>query len=66
MVQNIVLNNSGANFSSWADGLRAQEDTAKVTGSPGSDAAIASELCSELESGSLAAFGRGLVANLTA
>ena len=66
MVQNLVLNNSDATFSAWADGLRAQEDTTKVTGSAGSDAAVAAELRSELESGSLAAFGRGLVANFTA
>ena len=66
MVQNIVLNNSDHNFSGWADGLRREEDTIKVTGSAGSDAAVVSDLRSELEAGSLAGMGRGLVANFTA
>ena len=66
MVQNLVLNNSDVNFSTWADGLRAAEDTTKVTGSPGSDAAVVADLRSELESGSLAGMGRGLVANFIA
>jgi hypothetical protein len=66
MVQNLVLNNSDFNFSSWADGLRREEDTVKVVASDGTDAAIVSSLRSELESGTLAGMGRGLIANFTA
>jgi hypothetical protein len=66
MVQNLVLNNSDVNFSTWADGLRRDEDTVKVVASDGTDAAVASSLRSELESGTLAGMGRGLIANFTA
>jgi hypothetical protein len=66
MVQNLVLNNSDANFSMWADGLRREQDTVKVVASDGTDAAVVSTLRSELESGTLAGMGRGLIANFTA
>jgi hypothetical protein len=66
VVQNIVLNNSSHNFSAWADGLRAEEDKTKVTGSDGSDAAVVASLRAQLESGALAASGRGHHVNASA
>ena len=53
MVQNLVLNNSDFNFSAQSDQLRANFDQTKVVPTPGTDAAILSNLRAQLESSSL-------------
>ena len=53
MVQNLVLNNSDFNFSAQSDQLRASDDRAKVVATPGTDAAVLSNLRAQLESGAL-------------
>jgi hypothetical protein len=66
MIQNLVLNNSDHNFSAWADGLRVEEDKTKVTGSPGSDAAVLGEERAQLEAGTLTSAGTGIHAEHSA
>ncbi len=60
MVQNLVLNNSDHNFSTWADGIRIEMDQTKVIASAGTDAAVNADLRGQLESGSLVASGVGI------
>ncbi len=60
MVQNVVLNNSDFNFSAHADQIRASQDQTKVVSTPGTDAAILSNLRGQLESGTLSSTGRGI------
>jgi hypothetical protein len=66
MVQNLVLNNSDRVFSSISDTLRASNDQPKVVPTPGTDAAVTSNLRSQLESGALTASGSGINANYSA
>jgi hypothetical protein len=66
MALNVVLNNSSHAFSVYDDTARAEFDQPKVTGSDGSDAQIAASLRGQLEDGSLAASGRGLIADFQA
>ncbi len=66
MVQNLVLNNSDHNFSSWADGIRIEMDHTQVVASAGTDAAVNADLRGQLESGALAASGRGINAEHSA
>jgi hypothetical protein len=66
MPLNVVLNNSSHVFSEYDDTSRAEFDVPKVTGSDGSDAQIVASLRGQLEDGSLAAFGRGLIADFQA
>lgn len=63
MVQNLVLNNSAHNFSTWADGIRIEMDQTKVIPSAGTDAAINAGLRGQLESDSLTAAGQGINAD---
>ena len=60
MIQNLVLNNSDFNFSTSDDQIRAGQDQTKVVATPGTDAAIVSNLRGQLESGTLNATGRGI------
>ena len=53
MVQNLVLNNSSHDFSAHSDAVRASEDQTRVVATPGTDAAILSNLRAQLESGAL-------------
>jgi len=66
MVQNLVLNNSDHAFSAQWDALRASTDQPKVVATPGTDAAVASSLRGQLESGALTASGKGVSAEYSA
>jgi hypothetical protein len=66
MADNLVINNSDHNFSAHADNLRATQNQPQVVATPGTDAAVLKNLRAQLESGSLAATGRGLNANFQA
>ena len=66
MALNIVLNNSSRAFSEFPDTDRAEFDQPRVVATPGTDAQVDASLISQLEDGSLAAMGRGLVANFQA
>jgi hypothetical protein len=66
MVENIVLNNSDHNFSAHADNIRASDDQTKVVPTPGTDAAQAAHLRSQLESGALTSAGSGINAEFSA
>jgi hypothetical protein len=66
MVQNLVLNNSDHNFSAHADAIRISDDQAKVVATPGTDAAVNANLRGQLESGALAASGKGVLAEYSA
>lgn len=66
MVTNLVLNNSDHTFSAISDTLRASDDQPKVVPTPGTDAAVAANLRSQLESGALTASGSGINANYSA
>jgi hypothetical protein len=66
VADNLVINNSDHNFSSHADNLRATQNEPQVVPTSGTDAAVLKNERAQLESGSLAATGRGLNANFQA
>jgi hypothetical protein len=66
MADNLVINNSDHNFSSHADNIRASDNQPKVVPTPGTDAAQAAHLRSQLESGALTSAGSGLNAEYSA
>jgi hypothetical protein len=53
VVQNLVLNNSDVNFSSQWDQVRASQDATRVVATPGTDAAVVSNLRAQLEASQL-------------
>jgi hypothetical protein len=66
MVQNVVLNNSSHSFSAHSDAIRASQDQTAVVPTPGTDAAVNSNLRAQLESGALTTSGKGINAEYSA
>jgi hypothetical protein len=66
VIQNLVLNNSDHDFSMQSVQLQASADQTKVVPTPGTDAAVVSNLRAQLESGALTAAGTGINAEYSA
>jgi hypothetical protein len=66
VVQNLVLNNNDYALSAASDALRQSQDQPKVVPTPGTAAAVLSNLRGQLEAGTLTSHGQGLHAEYSA